>query len=68
MDALQNYLSQHGHVLILQVCEMFFVFCWQGCGLWSDFLEQKNSVATFADCKPFCRKIMSCCEEVKRSS
>jgi hypothetical protein len=26
MGALQNYLSQHGHVLILQVCEMFLYF------------------------------------------
>jgi len=39
MGALQNYLSQHGHVLILQVCEIFFLFCRQGYGLWSDFLE-----------------------------
>ena len=26
MGALQNYLSQHGHVLILQVCELFWYF------------------------------------------
>lgn len=50
----------------------FFVFYRQGYDLRSDFLEWKNSVAAFADCKPFCRKIMSCCkcfcEEVKCSN
>jgi hypothetical protein len=57
MAALQKYLAQHGHVVILQVCEDVSVFLtWKG-DLYSHTSDRKTLFLLLEAASPFKRKL-----------